>query len=199
MLGQRLNSVCPATSPARVGWMIGGVIHGQCVGWHWRDCPPDHVPSTTIDDRFKRWSQRGLGTRIFATLSAEAQLPSELSIHTTAVRAHQSVQGGRRGENSGRRALPWRSGHDNPRPDRSLRAVRGVHPRPRELRRHPGRARLASSFFTANLIGETFLRPGRGRWWSCRHARICSWVSASFESSVSLRNPSRSRLLKRST
>ena len=56
--------------------------------------PPDYGPSTTIYNRFNRWSHRGLRGRIFATLAAQAELPDDLSIDSTAVRAHRSAHGG---------------------------------------------------------------------------------------------------------
>lgn len=77
--------------------VISGIIHVLRVGCRWQDCPPDYGPSTTIYNRFNRWSHRGLWTRIFTALSARADLPDELSIDSTAVRAHRSAQGGKGG------------------------------------------------------------------------------------------------------
>ena len=39
----------------------------------------------------------GLWGRIFATLAAQAELPDDLSIDSTAVRAHRSAHGGKGG------------------------------------------------------------------------------------------------------
>lgn len=82
--------------------VISGIIHVLRVGCRWQDCPADYGPSTTIYNRFNRWSHRGLWARIFATLSAQAELPAdlspgELSIDSTAVRAHRSAHGGKGG------------------------------------------------------------------------------------------------------
>lgn len=82
--------------------VISGIIHVLRVGCRWQDCPPDYGPSTTIYNRFNRWSHRGLWARIFATLSAQAELPGDLSpgdlsIDRTAVRAHRSAHGGKGG------------------------------------------------------------------------------------------------------
>ena len=77
--------------------VVSGIIHVLRVGCRWQDCPPDYGPSTTIYNRFNRWSHRGLWSRIFATLSARADLPDELSIDSTAVRAHRCAHGGKGG------------------------------------------------------------------------------------------------------
>ncbi|HTM77233.1 MAG TPA: IS5 family transposase [Devosia sp.] len=95
--------------------VISGIIHVLRVGCRWQDCPPDYGPSTTIYNRFNRWSHRGLWTRIFTTLSAQAGLPDDLSIDSTAVWAHRSAHGGKGGgESSGHRALAWWTNHENP-------------------------------------------------------------------------------------
>ena len=71
--------------------VISGIIHVLKAGCRWQDCPADYGPSTTIYNRFNRWSHRGLWTRLFATLSARAELPDDLSIDSTAVRAHRPI------------------------------------------------------------------------------------------------------------
>jgi transposase len=77
--------------------VISGIIHVLRVGCRWRDCPPDYGPATTIYNRFNRWSHRGLWARIFSTLAAQAGFPDDLSIDSTAVRAHRSAHGGKGG------------------------------------------------------------------------------------------------------
>ncbi len=73
--------------------VISGIIHVLQAGCRWQDCPPCYGPSTTIYNRFNRWSHKGLWMRIFTTLSAQAGLPDELSIDSTAVRAHRPAHG----------------------------------------------------------------------------------------------------------
>ena len=77
--------------------VISGIIQVLKTGCRWQDCPAGYGPSTTIYNRFNRWSHRGLWARIFATLSARAELPDDLSIDSTAVRAHRSAHGGKGG------------------------------------------------------------------------------------------------------
>ena len=77
--------------------VISGIVHVLRVGCRWQDCPPEYGPSTTIYNRFNRWSRRGLWGQIFAALVARAELPEELSIDSTAVRAHRCAHGGKGG------------------------------------------------------------------------------------------------------
>ena len=85
---------------------------------------PDHGPATTVCNRFNRWSHRGILRRIFVTLSAQAEVPDDLSIDSTAVRAHRFAHGGKGGRTfrasiarpaiAGNRregALAWRPHH----------------------------------------------------------------------------------------
>ncbi len=84
--------------------MISGIIHVLGVGCRWQDCPAVYGRSTTIYNCFNRWSHHGLWARIFATLAAQAELPDDLGIDSTAVRAHRSAHGGKGG---GRKFRPW--------------------------------------------------------------------------------------------
>ena len=77
--------------------VISGIIHVLRIGCRWEDCPSHYGPSTTIYNRFNRWSRRGLWGRIFTTLAAQAELPGELSIDATAVRTHRSAHGAKGG------------------------------------------------------------------------------------------------------
>ena len=58
------------------------------------NCPREYGPPTTIYNRFNRWSRRGLWQKIFEELVGQAEIPQELSIDSTAVRAHRSAHGG---------------------------------------------------------------------------------------------------------
>jgi transposase len=40
--------------------VISGIPHVLKTGCRWRDCPPDDGPATTIHNRYKRWSGRGI-------------------------------------------------------------------------------------------------------------------------------------------
>jgi transposase len=77
--------------------VISGIIHVLRSGCRWQDCPACYGPATTIYNRFNRWSHRGLWTRIFAALSARSDWPDDLSIDSSAVRAHRSAHGAKGG------------------------------------------------------------------------------------------------------
>lgn len=77
--------------------VISRIVHVLKAGCRWKDCPAVYGPSTTIYNRFNRWSRRGLWSRIFAELVTHAVMPDELSIDSTAVRAHRSAHGGKGG------------------------------------------------------------------------------------------------------
>ncbi|MEM8571540.1 MAG: IS5 family transposase [Pseudomonadota bacterium] len=77
--------------------IISGIVHVLRSGCRWKDCPAVYGPPTTVYNRFNRWSRRGLWGRIFAALVAEAEVPEDLSIDSTAVRAHRSAHGGKGG------------------------------------------------------------------------------------------------------
>ncbi len=77
--------------------VISGIVHVLRSGCRWQDCPAVYGPSTTVYNRFNRWSRKGLWTRIFTALSAEPDEPDDLSIDSTAVRAHRSAHGGKGG------------------------------------------------------------------------------------------------------
>jgi transposase len=66
-------------------------------GCRWKDCPAVYGPPTTVYNRFNRWSRRGLWGRIFAELVDGDELADEISINSTAVRAHRSAHGGKGG------------------------------------------------------------------------------------------------------
>lgn len=77
--------------------VISGIVHVLRIGCRWQDCPPEYGPATTIYNRFNRWSHKGIWARIFTTLSAQVEFPDDLSIDSTAVRAHRSAHGGKGG------------------------------------------------------------------------------------------------------
>jgi transposase len=50
----------PGVKPGRNRWVISGIIHVLKVGCRWSDCPPAYGPSTTVYNRFNRWSKAGV-------------------------------------------------------------------------------------------------------------------------------------------
>ena len=66
-----------------------------------RDVPPEYGPATTIYNRYNRWSQRGLWQRLFEQIAASGDVPRELSLDSSHVKAHRSAAGAKGG--SGRK------------------------------------------------------------------------------------------------
>jgi transposase len=98
--------------------VISGILHVLKVGCRWRDVPPEYGPATTIYNRYNRWSQRGLWQRLFAQIASQGELPSELIIDSTHVKAHRSAAGGKGGVGAGSRPLVGRADLEVPLPGR---------------------------------------------------------------------------------
>lgn len=87
--------------------VISGMLHVLKTGCRWQDCPAEYGPSTTIYNRFNRWSGRQLWSRILDALVAKGVLALSASIDSSYVKAHRSAhggKGGRRRKPSARRA-----------------------------------------------------------------------------------------------
>jgi transposase len=81
--------------------VISGILHVLKTGCRWRDVPPEYGPPTTVYNRFNRWFQCGLWQRLFEKVAATGEVPQELSLDGSHVKAHRSAAGGKGG--SGRR------------------------------------------------------------------------------------------------
>lgn len=81
--------------------VISGILHVLKTGCRWRDVPVEYGPATTVYNRYNRWSQRGLWQRMFERVAASGDLPDELILDSSHVKAHRSAAGGKGG--SGRK------------------------------------------------------------------------------------------------
>ena len=79
---------------------FSGILHVLKTGCRWQDCPAEYDPSTTIYNRFNRWSRRQLWSRILDALVAKGVLALSASIDSSHVKAHRSAHGGKGGEAS---------------------------------------------------------------------------------------------------
>src|SRR5438270_12889561 len=77
--------------------VISGIVDRLREGCRWRALPDGYGPYTTVFNRYNRWSQRGLWQRIFATLVACGDPPPRAMIDSSAVKAHRSASGARKG------------------------------------------------------------------------------------------------------
>src|SRR3546814_4910000 len=53
--------------------VISGILHVLKSGCRWCDCPADYGPSTTVYNRFNRWSRRGFWTKRSEEHTSELQ------------------------------------------------------------------------------------------------------------------------------
>src|SRR3954452_18136292 len=70
--------------------VISGIVHVLRSGCRWQDCPAVYGPSTTVYNRFNRWSRRGLWQGIFDAL-AETIANDTRSIDTTSINLNPAV------------------------------------------------------------------------------------------------------------
>jgi transposase len=85
--------------------VISGIIpHVLRSGCRWSDCPPEYGPPTTIYNRYNRWSAQGVWNRLFARLAAAGNIPDEISIDSTHVKAHRCAAGAKKGAPRRRRS-----------------------------------------------------------------------------------------------
>lgn len=79
--------------------VISGIVHMLRNGGRWQDCPACYGPSTTIYNRYHRWSGRGIWAGMLAAL-VEATPGGLQLIDSTTAKAHRSAAGGKGGRNS---------------------------------------------------------------------------------------------------
>lgn len=112
--GQRLSRIFRKNQPGarRVDdrRVISGIIHVLESGCRWKDCPPEYGPTTTIYNRFNRWSRRRLWVDILEAVVARGLIAKSMAIDSTYVKAHRSAHGGkgmsRPASREGRRLRP---------------------------------------------------------------------------------------------
>ena len=76
--------------------VISGIVHVLKVGCRWQDCPGVYGPPTTVYNRFRRWTMRGLWRRLFEALTRMD--PGDVqAIDSTTAKAHRSAAGGKGG------------------------------------------------------------------------------------------------------
>lgn len=98
--------------------VISGIIHVLKIGCRWCDCPTSYGPSTTIYNRFNRWSRRRFWTNLVEALALAGAVTKSTAIDSTYIKAHRSAHGGKGGQRT-RRSGP-RAVARQPRSTRSL-------------------------------------------------------------------------------
>lgn len=97
--------------------VISGIIHVLKVGCRWCDCPADYGPSTTIYNRFHRWSQRGFWLQLLAALVDAGVVTKSTAIDSTYIKIQRAAFGAKGGARRKRSA-----GHGAAGPRKSMRS-----------------------------------------------------------------------------
>ncbi len=97
--------------------VISGILHVLKVGCRWCDCPADYGPSTTIYNRFNRWSRRGFWLKLLDALVDAGAVTRSTAIDSTYIKAQRAAFGGKGGAR--RRRSAARAAAGRPRSTRS--------------------------------------------------------------------------------
>jgi transposase len=84
--------------------VISGILHVLKVGFRWCDCPADDGPSTTVYNRFNRWSHRGFWLKLLDALVGAGAVTRSTAIDSTYVKAQRAAFGARGGARTRRSA-----------------------------------------------------------------------------------------------
>lgn len=79
----------------RIIW--GMLLYVVKIGCRWQDCPAQYGPSTTVYNRFNRWSRRRLWVELLEALAACGAVTKSTSVDTTYIKAQRSAFGGKGG------------------------------------------------------------------------------------------------------
>jgi transposase len=82
--------------------VISGIVHVLKSGGRWCDAPEVYGPRKTLYNRFVRWAEKGVWTRVFRALAQAGGPPAQLLIDSSAVKAHRSASGGKGGSKTRR-------------------------------------------------------------------------------------------------
>ena len=77
--------------------VISGILHVLKVGCRWWDCPAAYGPSTTVHNRFNRWSRRGFWLKLLDALVHAGAVTRSTAIDSTYIKAQRAAFGGKGG------------------------------------------------------------------------------------------------------
>ena len=107
------------TLSALGGSMIGvisGIIHVLKIGCRWQDCPAEHGPSTTVYNRFNRWSRLRFWLKLLEASAGSGAVTRSTSIDSTYVKAQRSAFGGKGAPDAGYRPIAQQPDDQSSRP-----------------------------------------------------------------------------------
>ena len=71
--------------------VLSGIIFVNRNGLRWRDAPREYGPHKTLYNRWKRWGEMGVFTRMMQGLSAQKAEPQTVMIDATYLKAHRTA------------------------------------------------------------------------------------------------------------
>lgn len=77
--------------------VISGILHVLKVGCRWCDCPADYGPSTTVYNRFNRWSRHGFWLKLLDALVNAGVVTRSTAIDSTYIKAQRAAFGAKGG------------------------------------------------------------------------------------------------------
>jgi transposase len=77
--------------------VISGILHVLKIGCRWQDCPVEYGPSTTVYNRFNRWSRRRFWLKLLEALAASGAVTKSTAMDSTYIKAQRSAFGGKGG------------------------------------------------------------------------------------------------------
>ena len=90
--------------------VISGILHVLKIGCRWCDCPADYGPSTTVYNRFNRWSRRGFWLKLLDALAGADAVTKSTAIDSTYIKAQRAAFGGKGGARRRRSVAPEADG-----------------------------------------------------------------------------------------
>lgn len=146
--GRQSSCTCPRTAwcPARRRPARNlRILHVLKVGCRWCDCPAEYGPSTTVYNRFNRWSHRGLWLKLLDALVDAGAVTRSTAIDSTYVKAQRAAFGAKGALGASDWPLAWWLDDQGPRAHRRHRPPLCADADGRQRRRHQGRSHATST------------------------------------------------------
>ena len=71
--------------------VLSGIVFVNCNGLRWRDAPKEYGLHKTLYNRWKRWGEAGVFTRMMEGLAAANAEPKTVMIDATYLKAHRTA------------------------------------------------------------------------------------------------------------
>jgi transposase len=161
-IGPRLPRSQPGARRVDDRRVISGILHVRRVGCRWCDCPTEYGPSTTIYNRFNRWSHRGFWLKLLDAPEKAGAMTKSTAIDSTCVKAQRAAFWCKKGAlGAGDRSLARRLDDQGPRTHRCNRPSLRADADSLQRQRCDGRARASRIRRGLNAVSEVYLTNGR--------------------------------------